>query len=310
MSKLAHLAEILITLQYKNFVTALELSEILAVDKKTVYRYIDNLIEAKIPIQTRKGRNGGFYLEENFFMRSPNLTTEELEALLLAAEILTMKNGFTYENNLKSAVGKIKNVSDIHTEKKTRKGMIENINNIDNKLYSIIQNIERGRAVEIEYLTPAKDNIVNTTVDPYTVIYRMGEWHLIGYDHLISSTKSFSVNMINRIKTTNLVFIKPADFSLGEFIKKYFGTFYGNKIEVKIKLSEELRGFISRVKWHADEEIEEFIDGSFTLKFYLDELSEVKNWVMGLGSAAEVIEPVQLRDEIKQEVLKLKALYD
>lgn len=310
MSKLAHLAEILITLQYKNFVTALELSEILGVDKKTVYRYIDNLIEANIPIQTRKGRNGGIYLEESFFMKSPRLTIEELESLLLAEKILTKENGFAYENTLKSAVGKVKNISQLKIDKKLGNGIMENLNNIDDKLYNIILSIEKGRAIEIEYLTVAKDRLVKAKVDPYTVIYRMGEWHLIGYEQNTSVVKSFYVRLISKIKNTNMVFIKPADFSLGNFIKDYFGVFYGNKTEVKIKFNESLKSLISHAKWHASQEIQEMEDGSLILSIFLDELSEIKNWVMAFGSAAEVIEPLQLREEIKQEILKLKVLYD
>ncbi|MBL4935729.1 transcriptional regulator [Clostridium sp. YIM B02515] len=310
MSKLSHLAEILITLQYKSFVTALELSEILGVDKKTVYRYIDNLIEANIPIQTRKGRNGGIYLEEGFFMKSPRLTIEELESLLLAEKILTKENGFAYEDTLKSAVGKVKNVSRLKIDKKLSNGIMENLDSIDDKFYNILLSIEKGRAVEIEYLTAAKDSLVKAKVDPYTVIYRMGEWHLIGYEHNTSVVKSFYVRLISKIKITNLVFIKPADFSLGNFIKDYFGVFYGNNIEVKIKFSESLKSFISRTKWHASQEVQEMEDGSLMLSFFLDELSEIKNWVMGFGSAAEVIEPLLLREEIKHEIHKLSVLYD
>ncbi|WP_406541734.1 helix-turn-helix transcriptional regulator [Clostridium ljungdahlii] len=54
MSKISNLLEIIIMLQYKGLTTASELSEILEVDKKTIYRYIRNLNEASVPIYTKK----------------------------------------------------------------------------------------------------------------------------------------------------------------------------------------------------------------------------------------------------------------
>jgi predicted DNA-binding transcriptional regulator YafY len=43
---------------------------------------------------------------------------------------------------------------------------------------------------------------------------------------------------------------------------------------------------------------------------YLDELSDLKRWILSFGTAAEVVEPLQLRNEIRDEVTGVKALYD
>lgn len=54
MSKISHILQLLIILQYKEFVTAGELSDFLMVDKKTIYRYINSLNLANIPIHAKK----------------------------------------------------------------------------------------------------------------------------------------------------------------------------------------------------------------------------------------------------------------
>ncbi|WML35995.1 HTH domain-containing protein [Clostridium sp. OS1-26] len=54
MSKISHLLEMIITLQYKGLTTASELAETLEVDKKTIYRYINSLNKANIPVYTKK----------------------------------------------------------------------------------------------------------------------------------------------------------------------------------------------------------------------------------------------------------------
>ncbi len=73
MSKISHILQLLIILQYKEFVTAGELSDFLMVDKKTIYRYINSLNLANIPIHAKKGRYGGFYIDKNFYMKSPEI---------------------------------------------------------------------------------------------------------------------------------------------------------------------------------------------------------------------------------------------
>jgi biotin operon repressor len=62
MSKLSHLLDLIIMLQYKEFTTASELADILEVDKKTIYRYIDTLQDSNIPVESKKGRYENFYL--------------------------------------------------------------------------------------------------------------------------------------------------------------------------------------------------------------------------------------------------------
>ena len=309
MSKLAHLAEILIILQYKNFVTASELSEILGVDKKTIYRYIGALISANIPIETRKGRNGGFCLDSKFFMKNPCLNIEELEALLLAAEILTRKNGFAYEQQLKSAVTKIRNISDLDIDSKFQTNFSRSLEDLDDKISRTVYSIETGRAIELKYLPESGDKIIKTTIDPYNVLYKDGVWYIIGLQHGSNLIKSFALNRIDKVNVTRLIFIRPADFSLSEFIKNSWGTFSGTSTKVVIRFKENVKSVIIGSIWHPNQQIEYLEDESIILTLYLDKLSDIKSWVMGFGASAEVIEPLILRDEIKDEIDKLKGLY-
>ncbi len=61
MSKISHILQLLIILQYKEFVTAGELSDFLMVDKKTIYRYINSLNSANIPYTLRREDMGVLY---------------------------------------------------------------------------------------------------------------------------------------------------------------------------------------------------------------------------------------------------------
>ncbi|MCY6484451.1 HTH domain-containing protein [Clostridium aestuarii] len=109
MSKLSHLLELIIMLQRKELTTASEIAEIFNVDKKTIYRYVEALKAANIPVESKKGRYGGFSINKDFYIKYPKLDSKELEALLMAAKMLTREKGFFYADELQSAVMKIKN---------------------------------------------------------------------------------------------------------------------------------------------------------------------------------------------------------
>jgi predicted DNA-binding transcriptional regulator YafY len=321
MSKLAHLAQIVIILQYKKFVTALELSQVLEVDRKTIYRYIDTLIEAKVPIQTRKGRNGGFYLDDSIFMKEMKLSIEELQALLMASEVLTEKNGFLFEHQLKSAVTKIKNCSIEQLDSEVVFSNIEghvpfNIKTIgllekmNSKINKINNSIENGRAVKADYYSINKQSLTSVTVDPYALIFREADWYLIGFEHQSNCIKAYALSRVKKIMTTEFFFIKPASFKLDQFIENSLSVFYGDKIEVIIKFAKEASSIICDVKWHCRQVIEELEDESILVKLYLDDFNDIKKWIIGFGKAAEVLEPLQLREEIKQNIRELQSIYE
>lgn len=317
MSKIAHMLQMILTLQYKKFTTASELAEIFEVDKKTIYRYIETLNMANIPIRTKKGRYGGFYLDENYYMREPGLTDTELESLLMAAQILTKENGFIYENELKRAVTKIKNTSlnnnyTLEALKPNVDFKISNIGSIENledKISKINYAISSGKALHLSYFSMNKDSITEREVDPYSIVFRQGAWYLIAYCNTRNEVRIFKVSRIRELELTNTPFMKPANFSVKEYLKNSWGIFRGEQTQVKIKFSKEAAEFIKETLWHENQEIEKLADGNILFSVYVNGLGEIKRWVMGFGMDAEVIEPEALRKDIAQEIEKLYNTY-
>lgn len=317
MSKLSHLIEMVITLQYKELTTASELSDILEVDKKTIYRYISTLVSASVPIHTKKGRYGGFYIDEGFYMKFPNLSKEEIQALLLSSKILTKNNGFIYENQLMSAVEKIKSTcvnssmyfDDLENDKGFKINNIGSLEKLNDKISKINYSISKGRAIRISYFSLNKNNIAVRKIEPYTIIFKEGEWYVIGYCHAKEEVRTFKISRIKSIEYTSDIYMKPVNFSLKEYFKNNWGVFRGEEQEVVVKFDRKLAEFIKQSKWHVNQQITENHDGSINFKVFLNELDEIKDWIMGFGSSAEVIAPSKLRNEVKHEIEELNKKY-
>ena len=73
---LQRLFEIVYLLLYRKKVTAKELAERFEVSTRTIYRDIDTLSAAGIPIYTNKGKDGGIFLMEHFILNRALLSEE------------------------------------------------------------------------------------------------------------------------------------------------------------------------------------------------------------------------------------------
>lgn len=317
MSKISHLLEMIITLQYKGLTTASELAETLEVDKKTIYRYISSLNKANIPVHTKKGRYGGFYIDEEFYMKPSKLSEDEVQSLLMATQILTEENGFTKQKDLQSAVSKIKSFSvneDMELKCLNDNGdfkinEIGSLQNLEDKISQINYSMSRGRALSLNYFSINKSSLTIRKVDPYNLIFKSGAWYIIGYCHMKQQVETFKVSRIKSLKITNEIYMRPYNFELKDYLEKYWGLFTGEKTKVTIKFDKNMDYFIKDTKWHVNQEIKSLEDGSVLFSVYVDETDDIKNWVMGFGKNAEVIEPSQLRNEIKQEIIEMSKKY-
>ncbi|AKA71774.1 helix-turn-helix transcriptional regulator [Clostridium scatologenes] len=310
MSKISHLIEMIITLQYKGLTTATELAETLEVDKKTIYRYINSLNKANIPVHTKKGRYGGFYIDQEFYMKPSKLNKEELQSLLMSTQILTKENGFIYEKDLQTAVTKIKSLcvnSNDELKYLNENGNFKineagGLQNLQDKISQINYAMSRGRTLSINYFSANKNNLTIKKVDPYNLIFREGAWYIIGYYYKSDRVESFKISRIQNLKITDEIYMIPHTFSLKTYLEDNWAVFKGDKNKVIIKFDKNISDFIENGKWHPDEQLQKLDDGSLLLIMYLDEFQEVKNWILGFGKNAEVIEPVKFREEIKKEI--------
>ncbi|WP_251861089.1 WYL domain-containing protein [Clostridium sp. Marseille-Q2269] len=318
MSKISHILQLLIILQYKEFVTAGELSDFLMVDKKTIYRYINSLNSANIPIHAKKGRYGGFYIDKNFYMKSPKLDENEIRALLMAGEILTEENGFIYEKEYKSALGKIKNnlsgknidLNNIYNYNDFNINSIGNNKISQDKISKICSGIMNNKSIDISYFNINRNEITFRKVDPYDIIFKYGKWYIVGYCHFNKYIEIFDINRIKDIKDTKDTFIISKDFLINNFLEKYKTIFIKDKMKVQLKFNKNRADFIKNNRWYVNEEINELKDGNILFEVYVENFKEIKRWILGFGEDVQVLSPKELKNQLRDEVSKLNNIYN
>jgi predicted DNA-binding transcriptional regulator YafY len=89
-----------------------------------------------------------------------------------------------------------------------------------------------------------------------------------------------------------------------------FGIMQGEPFSMRVRVTTpEAVTYVAERSWSADQKITLNEDGSLILTMTAQSAPEVASWALSLGSAAEVLEPGWLREQIKKEVAELSALY-
>jgi len=118
-----------------------------------------------------------------------------------------------------------------------------------------------------------------------------------------------AVDRIQRISVTDEVFEEPTDFDPEAVLGHTFDLTLGDPVTAVIHFSPSAARRVRNRRWSATQEIEEHDDGSLTLTIETSGRDDVVRWVLSFGSEAELLEPVELRDELRDCVVLLQRLY-
>lgn len=317
MSKFSRMMDILMYLQARSIVKAQELADILETDLKTIYRDIESLRTANIPVESKPGRYGGFYIPKDFYFKAPKLTPEEIAVLFFAGEVLVKKNGFMFEKDFKTALAKLKNTlakEEIKTSSAKISSISYEIETLKTKLwenifYIIEKCISEKKSIEVDYYTLSRDETKRRVLDPYHLIYKNGAWYLIAYCHWRKDVKIFRVDRIKSVNETGASFIIKKNFSLKDYLRNSWQITRGEEVNVVVRFFPPASRMVREMEWLPTQKIMEEEDGAIIFSARVSGLIEIKRWILGYGSQAEVLEPQSLREEIVSESEKILSRY-
>lgn len=270
------------------------------------------------PIKHDRTRNGWYYTDTTYFLPAIMLTSEEITAFFLGEELFRRYLGTPFETPLRLALDKIKQHLPDHVsydaQKETTAFTFTGGGRamVDPELLLELNNtIHLKRSIEIEYYSASSGQTSKRTVDPYHLNNIHGDWYLIAYCHTRREPRDFLTSRIKAHKHLPSTFQVDPDFSLNAYLETGFLAERATKPEnIVIKFDEYQARWIRERQWHPSQQIEELPSGGLILRLNVGGLGEVKRWVMGYGSRAEVLEPESLRREIEEEIKKMQQIYN
>lgn len=199
--KLQRLLLILFYMQGRELVKISELTGLLEVSKRTVYRDIDELRTAGADIESLPGVGGGFWLSSGFKLEKLIFSNHELMSLIFATKVLSAFKGTEFArqaDEFSDRLGRIFGNSKAKKQELTNRILIDaedRFHKADNhcRLQICEKAVFSEISVKIVYKSPFCERLsTGGRVDPYGIVNKAGYWFLVGYCHELQTYRAFN----------------------------------------------------------------------------------------------------------------------
>jgi|GEM_PF-242109 len=104
-------------------VTAESLADRFDVSVRTIYRDLDSLRDAALPLHAERGRGGGYALDKSYTLPPVNFTAREAAVLLTATKMLTQLRMLPFTKSMQSAMDKVRGALDTKMQRELERQM-------------------------------------------------------------------------------------------------------------------------------------------------------------------------------------------
>lgn len=223
MNRLDRLTSMLIQLQSKRLITAREMAERFEVTNRTIYRDIQTLRLAGVPIGEEEGR--GYFLVEGYRLPPVMFTMEEARALVTTSKILNYHTEDSLKQNYESALLKIKAVLPLNDKDKldflysrirAHKPWAPASLYLDNIQYAITESVK----LEITYQTRGEEQLKKRIIKPYAVYFSGAVWSTIAFCELRREVREFRLDRIKELNILPTHFTPDKSFSIELYLEE------------------------------------------------------------------------------------------
>jgi len=301
---------------YKHW-EAKDFAEYFEVSERTFHRDKQVMEELGVPIYYDNHLKE-YKILDNFRFKAPNLDQKETEAVLLAAKEYQNRS-FPMKKELESGLAKVYN-SLPEFLKSSMGSYIKNYEIISDpfvelekhqhKFDKLKEAINKEKRIEVNYYSMSSNQTTKRKLDPYNLFFNKGAPYLYAFCHLRAEKRIFRIDRIKELKLTAENFELPADFLLAEELDNAWGVEQGEEeMEVEVKFSGRAARFVPEYHWNDKQEIKDISENQIIFKVKTSSRQEIKKWILGYGAEAEVLQPKNLREEMKQEIEKMLENY-
>jgi predicted DNA-binding transcriptional regulator YafY len=303
MKKIDRLWGIISVIKENKKITAKEIAQIFEVSERTVYRDIDVLSQLKVPVISYEGFQGGYEIDDSFFVPSVAFNENEILYLLIClklGEIIKVPN---MKGDYESLKYKVLNI----LEEKSKNHYMEMLDRI---IFSIdyinlgeckidikdmiLRSFDEYRNLIIEYYRPRNNETVKTKITPYCLEFDNGGWYIGAYCHLSKMDRFFRLDRIKSIELSE-------DSYEQAFASRYFDEAYmkKDKVTVVMEMEKSLFETMKNDKIFLNADRLEYAD-RVKVRFSTDKINKAMEIATRNYQKVKIIEPQVLIDNLKE----------
>ncbi|WP_066373133.1 helix-turn-helix transcriptional regulator [Herbidospora mongoliensis] len=229
--------------------TAAELADRLGVDGRTVRRYVDHLIDFDVPVESVRGRYGGYRLAPGYRLPPLMLSDDEALAVLLGLVAGRRAGAITAE----TASAKIRRVLPKHLARRLDT-LLESLAFTDRPdefaapdaevLLTLADAVHHRRPVSIRY-TDRDGRRSERTLHPYGIVAHSGRWYVTGADPEIGEDRTFRLDRITDARTLPGSFQAPVSPDPAQRLLSGFAT-----AEYRHEVTLRIHGTVEQIRAH------------------------------------------------------------
>ena len=285
----SRLFKIIYYLLDKEVVTAPELAEKFEVSIRTIYRDIDVISSAGVPIYTTQGRNGGIRLLDNYVLDKSLLSKTEKEEILIGLQSLSAVQYLDTNDVLTKLGGFFKTNPNWIEVDFTRWGSLKET---EKDTFNILK-----RSIIEKYILTftyygASGNVKNRKVEPLKLIYRDKAWYVLAY---CLERLEYRLFRVSRMKNVILLMEKFTRVCPKNYLSKM--TPIDAKLLVDIVLEFELQvGY--RLYDVLNENAITRLKDKYLVQMTVPKDEWLYNFIMSFGDKVKIVKPKDIKDEV------------
>ena len=285
--------EIIYILIDKKTVTAKSLAERFEVSVRTIYRDIDKLSLAGIPVYMTKGKGGGISILEDYVLNKTLLTSKEKSDILSSLQAIGALK-FCNTDSALQKLGSLFGENDYDWIEVDFSSWYNSKN--ESEIFNLIKTAILSKKIINFNYSSGKGEEISRTVEPLRLCFKGVSRYLYAYCRLRNDFRFFKFNRIKNIDLTNILF----DRKVIEPIFKTDNIFNEELITLKLKISKNMA-------YRVFDEFDNYIiqeDGSFIVETVYPKGEWLFPYLSSFSYHCEVLEPASIRELTKQEFQK------
>ena len=279
--------------------TAPELAEKFEVSIRTIYRDLDTISAAGIPIYATQGKGGGIFIMQDFMLNKSLLSEQEKEQILMALQGISATEHNQTDELLMKLSGlfqsKVTNWIEVDFSE-----WYKNTPNYD--VFNLIKNaIFNQYTITFSYFA-REGNYSNRTVEPIKLIFKNKDWYLYGFCLLRNDFRFFKLTRIKDLEISSDTFIREVKSSheIETVIKNK------NFIHAKLKFSPKVA---FRVYDEFTDNVSKDNQGNLYVNIDLPDNETLFSYILSFGDNVEILEPDYLRHSMKEKLALMLEKY-
>ena len=308
--KVDRLVSIIMILLDKKRIGAQELADMFEVSPRTIYRDIDAICMAGIPIRSTSGVGGGFEIMPQYKIDKNVFSTADLSALLMG---LSGLSNIVRGDELIHTLAKVKSFIPAERAKdievKANQICIDlspwmGNRNIQPYLATIQTAMQERRLLTFTY-TDRHGNQTERTAEPYQLVLKSSHWYFQGYCYKRNDFRLFRLSRILSLHMEEDTFV-PRDYQKPQLdIDNIVATMQKTIIlRIHKSIMDRVLDYCPYEQFSPDD------DAHFIVHFPFIENDYYYDMLLSFGNKCECLGPAPIRERLKRRIGNLASLYE